>query len=512
MADKSQGRLKKFLGIAPDTKLSPMLAYNSAVFLSGGSFYIIGIYFLSFLTYVEGLSATQAGIVVLCAKLCDAISDPIMGVITDHTRSRFGKHRKYILIGIIPVAVSYFCMWYSFGISAHGNTTATMIYYIFAYVLFSTAYTVVIVPHTAMFPEIAPEYSLRTQYNAVKTILDAVGSYSSFIISAILFGFFETEKFTSESRSKFLIMGSVLCLWLSLPLLYTFFGTHEPSSLNEPKSNMTVRSLIGEYKSILSDKCFRQYFILSLFNGIALGFVSNTSYYFIRNVAQQPSMYSLLTTVAGVAEAAGFPLNYMLSIKVGKQVPARLMLPMMLVAFTLALFVNPSTPVWYIFLIFILYNLGLSGANYVTNNLFPDVADVDYMITGRHREGTLATFSTFIKKTISGLMATLTGFILTGFGFDTTLDAAEQTAKAIWGIKFTYAIIPMVFIGFSIYCSFKYKMRKKEHDLIRRAIAQKEENGTAVLTESEQKTLENIAGKPFETMWIAQGSDSPASV
>lgn len=494
-------KLKKFLGIEPGTKLSPMIAYNSAVFLSGGSFYIIGIYFLSFLTYVEGLSASQAGIVVLCAKLCDAVTDPIMGIITDHTRSRFGKHRKYILIGMVPAAFFYFCMWYSFGISSKFSTTATMIYYIAAYMLFSAAYTVVIVPHTAMFPVIAPEYSLRTQYNAVKTILDAVGSYSSFIISACLFGFLETEKFTSASRRKFLIMGLILCLWLTLPLLYTFFGTSEASSLNEPKSDMSLKKLFYEYKSILSDKCFRQYFIISLFNGIALGFVSNTSYYFIRNVAQRPSMYSLLTTVSGVAEAAGFPINYILSIKLGKQVPARTMLPLMILAFTLALFTNAETPVWYVFLIFILYSLGLSGANYVTSNIFPDVADVDYMVTGKHREGTLATFSTFIKKTISGLMATMTGFILSKFGFDTNLEASQQTSRALFGIKFTYAIIPMIFIALSIICSFKYKMKKKEHELIRRTIEKKEKGETADITDEERRTLESIAGKKREEIW-----------
>lgn len=504
MAETSFGKIKKFLGIEPETKLKPMVAYNSAVFLSGGSFFIIGTYFLSFLTYVEGLNPKQAGIVVLCAKLCDAVSDPIMGIITDRTRSRFGKHRKYILIGIIPVAITYFCMWYSFGISAKGNATATMIYYIIAYMLFSIAYTVVIVPHTAMFPIIAPEYSLRTQYNAVKTILDAVGSYSSFIISALLFGFFETEKFTSESRTKFLIMGSLLCVWISAPLIYTFLGTKEPSSLGAPKSYMTLRSLLKEYGSILSNKCFRQYFIISLFNGIALGFVSNSSYYFIRNVAQMPSSYSLLTTVSGIAEAAGFPINYMLSIKVSKQMPARTMLPLMIVAFVLALFVSPSTPAWYIFLIFILYSIGLSGANYVTGNLFPDVADVDYMMTGRHREGTLATFSTFIKKTISGLMATITGLILSQFGFDIELEATEQTTSAIFGIKFSYAIIPIIFILLSIIFSFRYKMKKREHDIIRDAIKQREENVQPELTDEEIEILQNISGRNYSDMWISQ--------
>lgn len=497
--------LKKAVGVEGDFKtvISPMIGYNSAIFLGNGSFYIIGIYFLNFLTYVEGLTTKQAGIVVLCAKLCDAITDPAMGIITDRTRSKFGKHRVYILIGIIPAAISYFLMWYSFGISSHFSQTATMIYYIFAYMLFSAVWTLIMVPHTAMLPTLAPEYSLRTQYNAIRTILDAIGSYGSFIISAILFGFVETEEFSPASRNKFLLMGILLALFFSLPLIYTFKATDEPSSVNLNPEPFNARELVSEYRDTFRNKAFRQYFMLSIFNCMATGFIANSSYYFLRNVADHAELNSILVTIAGIAEAAGFPLNYWLSMKYSKQLPARIELPSILIAMGLSFFVNSTTSVPLLLAVYIFYNFGLAGMASVTSNILPDVTDVDEMITGRRREGVVSTFSTFIRKTISGLMATFTGFILSGFGFDQKIPAALQPAKAIRGIRLTYAVLPMIFVSMSIIAAFRYRMTKDDHKLIQKVVEQKK-NGKINLTDEEKIRCSQIAGIDFNKMWVGK--------
>lgn len=495
--------LKKAVGVEGDfkTAISPMIGYNSAIFLGNGSFYIIGIYFLNFLTYVEGLTTRQAGIVVLCAKLCDAITDPVMGILTDRTRSKYGKHRIYILLGIIPVAISYFLMWNSFGISSHFSQTATMIYYIFAYMLFSAVWTFVMVPHTAMLPTLAPEYNLRTQYNAIRTILDAIGSYGSFLISAVLFGLFETEEFSPASRPKFLLMGVLLALFFSLPLIYTFKATKEPSSVDLQSEPFNAGELIGEYKNTFRNKAFRQYFMLSVFNCMATGFISNSSYYFLRNVADHGELNSILVTIAGVAEAAGFPLNYWLSMKFNKQLPARIELPSIIIALSLSFFVNSSTSVPLLLAVYIFYNFGLAGMSSVTSNILPDVTDVDEMITGKRREGVVSTFSTFIRKTLSGLMATFTGFILSAYGFDHTVPAALQPARAISGVRLTYAVLPIIFVTLSIISSYRYKMTKGDHELIRRIIEEKK-NGELTLTDEEKKRCSEISGVEFSKMWV----------
>jgi len=114
----------------------------------------------------------------------------------------------------------------------------------------------------------------------------------------------------------------------------------------------------------------------------------------------------------------------------------------------------------------------------------------------------IATFSTLIKKIISGISAALTGFILHFFGFHP--NAAENTPTALFGVRFTYAILPIIFICLSIAAVYRYKMKKKEHMLILEAIKQKKETGTVTLTPEEKRTCEEIAGHKFEEMWIGQ--------
>ncbi|NMP37827.1 MAG: MFS transporter [Clostridiales bacterium] len=497
-------KIKKVIGVEPGTKLFPMISYNSAIFLSGGAFYIIGCYFLPFLTKVEGLSAAQYSVVVLFATLCDAITDPVMGVITDRTRHRNGRHRPYIIWGVIPAMISYFMMWNSFGISSKGNTTMTMVYYILVYMLFKTVYTFVIVPHTAMLPEIAPEYSLRTQYNAVKTIMDAVASYSSFIISALFFGFFETEKFSPASRSKFSWMGAILCLWVSLPLIFTYKFTREKSSLGEPREPFSIREFAGRYGNIFRNRAFRLYFAFGFFTMLSSCFVSTTSYYFLENVMRQEGSYNMITTVSGIAEAVGFFPAYIFSIKKSKQLPAKVFIPVAAAALMLTWFIDAGSPKFFMFIVNFLYGLGLAGMASVQSNIFPDVTDVDEMITGERREGTISTFSTFVKKFVNGFASLGVGLLLSAFGFDTQLSAAEQTGVALKGLRISYSVVPIVFFAMAVAVIYRYRMGREEHALMKRAIAEKKETGKASLTEEEIKTLEDISGHSFTDMWIGK--------
>ena len=518
--EKSFGnKVLKVLGIDRDSKQSfpMMINYNWAVFLGNGSFYIIGLFLMPFLTKVEGLTPLQAGNVILFAKICDAITDPAMGIITDRTRSRLGRHRPYLIIGLVPVMISYFMMWYSFGIS-NGNTTAKMMYFIGAYMLFSTAYTVVMVPHTAMLPELAPKYNLRTQYNAVKTIIDAVGTEVSFLVATLILSYTSkpgrnvfqsvvsalgnTPKFDPSFKHRFMIMGLVLCLFFSLPLLATFFGTKEKSSKDEKFPPFNFREFTSEYKSIAGNRAFRQYFALSFFNCVALGFISNSSVFFLDNVVDMFELYTITTFISQAGEASGFPINYLLSINMNKQTPAKIELPFIIASLLLSFAVRPGGSKAVLIAVYILYNLGIAGVNSVTGNIFPDVTDFDEMISGERREGKISTFSTLIKKLVSGLAAATTGLILSFFGF--SADAEVNTAKALFGVRFTYAILPIIFIIFSIISVYRYKMTKSSHALIKRAIKEKKETGTTTLTADEKALCEEISGQKWDNMWIGQ--------
>lgn len=506
-------KVKKLIGVESDAKLKPMIAYNSAIFFSGGGPYVIGCYLLPFLTKVEGLSTAQYGTVALFSCICDAITDPFMGIITDRTKHKDGRHRPYLKWGVLPAMIAFFLMWNSFGISAKcagDNTTPVMIYYIFAYMFYKTVSTFILVPHTAMLPGIAPGYNLRTQFNAVRTIMDAVSSYSSFFVAAFVLGgingIFVTPSFGPEHRGRFTLMACILCLWTSLPLLFTYKGTKEESSLEQVNEKLDLKEFFGQYQRVIKNRVFRQYFLFGFIMLFGSAFVSQSFYYFLETVMRQENSYSMLTMVQAVGEVLGFFPAYFLSIKKNKQMPAKVFMPVAVGALAVAWLFRNSGNAMIIFVVEFMYGLGLAGMASVQNNIFPDVTDVDEMITGERREGVISTFSTFIRKFVSGFASFGIGKFLGFFGYDTQLSGAEQSSTAVFGVTICFTLIPMVFLFLSFLSIMNYRLTKEKLNFIREKIKEKKETGSVTVTEEEKKSLEKISGISFEDMWIGKAN------
>ncbi|NLA77900.1 MAG: MFS transporter, partial [Clostridiales bacterium] len=288
--------LKSIVGSEGNTKeyLKPMIGYTSANIMLGGAGYPLNLYQAQFLTFVEGLGTKAAGTISLISGLTDAVTDPIMGVITDRTHSKYGKHRRYLLWAVLPFAVSYIMRWYSFGISSSGNLSSVFVYYLLASILYSTAFTMANIPHTAMLPSVAPQYFVRTQFKMVEYIMNSVGQITSFIFTALALGGFSLKKAfmklpdpTPADRGKYLMIGLILTVWFSWPLIYSFFHTGEPSSIGEKFEPVHTRNVFRDYMSIFKNRSFRQYFVISLFYSMTRGFYNTSDQNFIVSVSDK---------------------------------------------------------------------------------------------------------------------------------------------------------------------------------------------------------------------------------
>ena len=521
-------KFKKAIGLKGDFKTTvvPMINYSFANIFLGGAGYIIGMYFTVFLTDVVNISLSQAGIVVMVATIWDAVTDPVMGIVTDRTRSKYGKHRKYLLIGIPFLLISYSLLWNSFGLNGAENPKTAIVYFILVYMLYKTAFTIISVPHTAMLPELAPEYDLRTQYNSVGYLFNSAGMVPAFGLAVLVLSIFgSNDNITSASRTPFLVIGIVLSLFFSAAVFITFKTTKEPSSLGNHVEPLDIKYIIREYVLVFKNKSFRQYFFMSVAYQFATGFYANSKVFYIKYLANQYKNYALFNAVAGVAEAAAFPLNYELTIKFGKKKCGNIVTPLMVAGLAIGLFMQQNNGgsasfLWValMMLSMILYPFGMSGLGFVSTNIFPDITDVDELITGRRREGVIATFSTLIKKSIAGVMAAMVGFTLQGFGLVTGDTVSEfekahnllypQTPEAIWGVRICVAIIPIVAAIISLILLKNFRMTKRDHEMIRAAIAVKRKYGSVTLTEVQIKTCEAIAGQKFEKTWLGTGNVS----
>lgn len=521
-------RIKKAIGVEGDfkTAILPMINYSYANIYMGGAGYIISMYFTIFLTDVVNLSLNQAGIIVMIATVWDAVTDPVMGIITDRTRSKTGKHRRYLLWGIPLMVLSYTLLWNSYGLDAKNSPTTAMLYFVLVYMLYKTAYTVIGVPHTAMLPELAPDYNLRTQYNSVGYLFNSAGMVPAFGIAVLILSIFgSNDNLTSASRMPFLIIGITLSVFFGFAVFMTYAKTREPSSLNNKNEKLDIKYIIREYVLVFKNRSFRQYFFMSLAYQFATGFYANSKVYYIKYLANQYKTYAIFNAVAGVAEAAAFPLNYALTMKHGKKKCGNIVTPLMVAGLAIGLIMQSGgSIIWTVLMMLsmILYPFGMSGLGFVSTNIFPDLTDVDEMITGRRREGVISTFSTLIKKSISGVMAALVGFTLQGFGLVTGDKVSEyekmhntmfeQTANAVTGVRICVAVIPIVAAIISLILLKRFRMTKEDHTMIRAAIATKHKYGSVTLTDEQKQRIELVSGQKFENTWLGQATDTEDTI
>lgn len=513
-------RFKKAIGVEGkfvDT-VWPMIQYCFANIFIGGGGYIISMYFTVFLTNVVGMELRYATFIIMIATIWDGINDPLMGIITDRTRSKYGRHRRYLLLSIPPLVISYTMLWNSFGLDAKEHPTACVMYYAFAYILYKTAYTMVDVPHTAMLPTLAPEYNKRTQYTSVSYIFNSVGMVPSYIILLIFLSVFgSSDKLSENSKMPFLLTGIVLSIVYACSIFATFKTCKEPSSLNEKLPPLDLKSAIDEYVQVFRNKSFRDYFSMSFFWQMARSFYSTTNVYYITYLANLYKYYPLFNTFAGVFESLAFPLNYALTMKKGKSKCGAVVTPFMIIGLGIALFVKPVTPgssyiVTLVLMILggaVLYPFGMSGLGFVGNNVLPDITDVDELITGRRREGVIGTFNTMVKQVTGGVMTFLVGVILDGFGLVTGNEGVyiEQTDSALIGIRLCISVLPMLSSLVAWLMLKRFKMTKDDHTMIRAAIATKHKYGSVTLTKEEKERCEILTGYKFEKTWLGKDND-----
>ncbi|MBQ3136348.1 MAG: MFS transporter [Clostridia bacterium] len=519
-------KILKLLGVKGTFKkdVMPMINYSSANITTSGSGYVISLYFTLFLTGVVNLKPEQAAIVTFIAGIWDAVIDPFIGIITDRTRSKYGRHRRYILWAMPLYAVSFALLWNSYGIDGAARPTQAIIYFTAVYVLYKTAYSFVDVPHVAMLPELAPDYDLRTQYNSVGYIFNSFGMFPSFFLAMAILGVFGFSDPESGAELPMLLVGIILALVYAVCLTHTFRKTREKPSLDMVLEKFDFKYFLSEYALVVKNKAFRQYFVMSLFYNTACNFYRSSLVFYIRYIARLIKIYGLFTTIEGVFEASAFPFNYAITMKHGKKKCANIVTPLMLVGFAMCLFMNPTDEnsgsfIWTVILMLsaVCYPFGKSGIGYAATNIFPDLSDIDEAITGRRREGVIGTFNTLIKTCVSTTIQSMVLVILGRFGLVTGSEVTEyekttgllynQPDSALLGVRLCVAIIPIALTLISLFLLHKFKMNKSDHRMICAAIATKHRYGNVTLTAEQIKTVEQLTGQKYEKTWLGQNND-----
>jgi Na+/melibiose symporter-like transporter len=497
-------------------KAFDVLSYSVGYGLGGGVTQVFTLYYMGFLVFAMGLPPLAAGAVIAVGKIWDGFIDPAMGIAVDRTKSRFGSCRPWLLASVVPVFFTYFMLWCAFGID---NTVGKFFYFIFAQILFSTAFSIGTVPYEALLPKIVGSYRERTTYSSFKMVFSGLFSvvgnfiYQSFIDV-------ETAEEYAGLDADFMKMGLVLGVMFAIPLLLTFLGTKEknvvPTVLDDAPNSL--KGVFKSYGELLRCKLYRRCYFLTMLSAfiyyaISVSIVTfvfmvytNKNYEFsILGIAISFTLSFLVINVRDAFEMSFFIPNVLMMRKKNKHRPFLVDLPLLFVGSLIFLFVAPNSTPLPVFLIGIAFNgAGVSCMNFVPNALMPDLVDVDELITGKRREGTNTGLVSLGKQVVQGLSFLVFGIVLTLFGLsdETKVSPESYTDGGLAALKIMLSVIPIVGGIIMYIISKRYNLDAKNHDLMRQKIAEKRQNGSVPVSDEENKIFTDITGLKKEELWI----------
>lgn len=216
------------------------LAYGSGDMGPAITANILVFFLLYFFTNVAGLPAGMAGSILAIGKIGDAINDPIAGILSDRTRTKWGRRVPWMLFGTIPFGLFFFLQWLvpQFSSDPNLNNWYLFAYYIIIATLFNIAYTAVNLPYTALTPELTKDYNERTNLNSFRFAFSIGGSILSLILATFIF-----QAYPDEPIRQYFVLGLSSSIISIVALLWSTFRIQERGA--EPLLNQQLKKIFG---------------------------------------------------------------------------------------------------------------------------------------------------------------------------------------------------------------------------------------------------------------------------
>ncbi|MBR3228544.1 MAG: MFS transporter [Erysipelotrichaceae bacterium] len=470
------------------------VSYGFADIYGGGAFVVISTFFTVFLTKALGMPPALAGTIPLIGKIWDAVTDPMMGNIADRTKSRFGAKRFWILVGSIISAVTFVVMWIPFGTG--GSQAGQYIFYVLMYMLFSTGFTIVMVPYNGLLPDMIDDYTTRAKYSSVRMIFSSFG--------AILAGLVPTLMIKDNTNaSQYLTVAVIFSVIFLVAILLTFAGTWEKQ---KEVQKISMAETFAQSITVFKNYSFRLFIAIFIFGQAAADFLTGLAVYYVDDVlnAYGGGNFTKLMGVILVSQFLGMILFAPIMARTSKKFPILAGTPVRMAA-TLAMlaFSHEGANFTIILALSFIIGLGMAGTSTSIYAILGDMADVDELITSISRPGTCSGMATFVRKIAAGMSSALIGVLLSMVGYNEVLAAsgARQAASTQHGIAMIYVFAQLMFLVLTLLFTILFPVTKREFDIIRRETARRKGEDDSTITAEEISVCEKVTGFSYDRLW-----------
>ncbi len=416
------------------------------------TFTIIAAYFAIFLTDVVGLSPAIAAAAIFIGRTTDYINDPIIGYISDRTRSRWGRRRPFLLFGAIPFALVYILLWW---IPPFENPFALAAYYALAYILFDIAATFVYMPYFALTPELTTDYDERTSLTTTRMFFSILGSLVAFTLPLII-----VQGFHPENAGRILLMGASFGLASAIPLLVVFFSAKERTEFSQLKQP----GIIDSIQAALKNKPFVFGLVIYLFTMVSMDILQTILLFYIKWVVGRESQSDLIMGTIFVVAIIALPLWEYISKKMNKRYAYIAGISFWAVVQLALITLGPLSPMPLLMFLCVLAGIGVSAAHVLPWSILPDAIEWGEWKTGERHEGMFYSLITLASKIASSIAIPLALLVLDASGYISS--SATQPASAITGIRIVTGPIPAVMLCLGILFAILYPLGRDNYSEI----------------------------------------------
>lgn len=410
---------------------------------------ILGIFMV---VLVEDLEFTGLlwAMIYLFPRLLDAITDPIMGFISDNTKSKWGRRRVYVFLGAIVMGISYIFMWQLF---SENSVLYNFWYFFFWSVIFYLGLTLFSVPYVAMGYEMSDDFHERTN---IMAIAQWIGQWAWVIAPCFWVIMYDPEWFPSAD-----VAARELAIWVAIPCAIcamvpaifiksksTLEEDYEPLNLSNIGASLT--SIIKSFSEAFKIKefrklCFSTFFIFNAFNTVAALTFFVIVYKLFNGDAAAAGIWVALFGGLGALGTTFLviPIVAVLSKKLGKKKAFMVSQSISIVGYIALYFLFiPGKPWMYIFAL-PLFSFGIGSLFTIMMSMTADVIDIDELNTGKRREGTFGAIYWWMVKVGFAIAGALSGLIIWLVGFDSDLATVDQQG-AVDGLHAFFCFFPML--------------------------------------------------------------------
>jgi Na+/melibiose symporter-like transporter len=454
-------------------RLSTKLYYGLGSVSEGTKNTAFNVFLLFYYNQVLGLSGTLSGTAILIALVIDAITDPLVGSISDNFHSRWGRRHPFMYAGALPMATCFFLL---FNPPALGETGLFIWLCAFA-VGVRASMTLYTIPSNSMVPELTPNYDERTTLVSYRFLFGWFGGLTASQLGYLYF-FAPSEAYpngqlNAEAYGAFALVGAAM---IFAAILTCALGTHRliPSLKPPPeKTPFTLRRFTGEIREVFGNRSYLMLVGASLFAAVAGGFnevvglYMNTYFWGFTTAEMGLLVVGLFFSVI-LAFAFTRRLTERFDKKrsvVGLAAFAILFGPLLVFLRLLELMpanrhpaLLPIVLVHVIILVAAVVAIGIT-----TSSMIADVVDENELVTGKRQEGMFVSAITFTGKATSGLGGFMAGIALDIIDFPTMADPAAIAPDKVF--KLGLAVGPGMMVLYLVTLIFlsRYRITRERH-------------------------------------------------